>query len=232
MISRIAILHEHITILYDHTAILHDHIAILHDHIAILHEHITRLHDHIARFHGHVTILHDHITIFYDHIIISKSKPKGTKSPFKPLPGKSQSSESKHSASSSKSAHKISKKTSDSRKKWTLLEDNGKSFGVKLRMLSSYTFYRRILQKPFLEKHTIFVILSKIRKNGNSELLIFSFGARSVGPPRSAGVIWVCPDVLRRALATAGAQLSLFQPVPKKHIDWGSILEASHEPEA
>ena len=33
-------------------------------------------------------------------------------------------------------------------RKWILVEDNGKSFGEKLRMFPSYTFDRRILQKP------------------------------------------------------------------------------------
>ena len=78
----------------------------------------------------------------------TKSTPKDTKRPFKPLPGNRKPSEGKHAAPSSKSAHKISKKIGDSRKKRTLVEDDGKSFGEKLRMLSRYTFYGRILQKP------------------------------------------------------------------------------------
>ena len=73
----------------------------------------------------------------------TKSKAKDPKRPCKALPGNGKPSKGKHSAPSSKSAHKISKKIGDSRKKM-----DGKSFGEKLRMLFSYTFHGRILQKP------------------------------------------------------------------------------------
>ena len=33
-------------------------------------------------------------------------------------------------------------------RKWALVKDDRKSFGAKLRRVPSYTFYRRILQKP------------------------------------------------------------------------------------
>ena len=94
--------------------------------ISQYYDHITILHDHITILRGHITVLHDHITILHSHIIIScheimrsrpKSKPEGTKRPFKPPPGNGKPSEGKHSAPSSKSALKISKKICDSRKK-------------------------------------------------------------------------------------------------------------------
>ena len=129
--------------------------------ITILHDHITILHDHITIFHGHITVLHCHITILHSHVIIScheimrhrpKSKPKGAKRPFKPPRGNGKPSEGKHSAPSSKSAHKISKKNVIPGRKRALMEDNGKSLGAKLRMLPSYTFYKRNLQTRTIRK--------------------------------------------------------------------------------
>ena len=75
-------------------------------------------------------------------------KGQGHQASFKPLPGNGKPSKGKHSALSSKSALKISKKIGDSGRKLALVADNGKSFGEKLRMLSSYTFYYGVLQQP------------------------------------------------------------------------------------
>ena len=57
-------------------------------------------------------------------------------------------------------------------RKQALVKDDRKSFGEKLRVLSRYTFYRRILQKPSW-KIRFSAILSKIRKTGISELRNF-----------------------------------------------------------
>ena len=82
----------------------------------------------------------------YDHS--RKWQPKDTERPSKARASNHKPPKGKHSAPSSKSALKISKKTDVSRRKRALVKDDRKSFGEKLRMLSRYTFYRRILQNP------------------------------------------------------------------------------------
>ena len=106
----------------------------------------------------------------WDHS--TKWKPKATKRPFKAIPGNRKPPKGKHSAPSSKSALKISKKKAFPGRKPSLVKDDRKSFGEKLRMLSRYTFYRRILQQPSW-KIRFSAILSKIRKTGISELRNF-----------------------------------------------------------
>ena len=123
-------------------------------------------------------MLYDHTTISCQEITRShhQMKAQGHQASFQATPRPAQPPKGKHSAPSSKSAHKIIKKIGDSWKKQALVEDNGKSFGEKLRLVVRYTFYRRILPKrlgkPFFPAMLLKSKKTK-RKNGISEIWNF-----------------------------------------------------------
>ena len=112
-------------------------------------DHITILYDHITILYDHITILYDHITILYDHIIRSSHQMKAQRIPSV-LSSHCQAT-TKHPKANirlrvrNRHIKSVRKDVIPGRKR-ALVKDNGKSFGGKLRMVASYTFYRRIRQ--------------------------------------------------------------------------------------
>ena len=94
--------------------------------------------------------------MLYDHIIIScheiirshhQIKAQGYQASFQATPKQPRATQRQTFGSEFEiGAYNQLNKYVNSGKKRTLVKENGKSFGGKLRMLASYTLYKRILQ--------------------------------------------------------------------------------------
>ena len=116
--------------------------------------------------------------MLYDHIIIScheiirlhcPMKAQGQQASFQATRRQPQATQRQTFGSEFEIGTSNEQETCNCRRKRALVKDNGKSFGGKLRMVASYTFYGRVIQLTF-SKIRFSVILSNIRKHEISEL--------------------------------------------------------------
>ena len=121
-------------------------------------------------------MLYDHITISCHETVRSRHqmKAQGHQASFQATPRPARATASHPRANIRlrvRNRHlKSARKYAIPGRKRTLVKNDRKSFGGKLRMLSSYTFYRGFFKNPLRKLVFFSAILSNIRTTGISEL--------------------------------------------------------------